>query len=156
MKLYKIFCVFKMSTIAESLSNCAKKEKRFITFFENWSMNLQKFHSYDTIGHLNEVFDAIISRISNYIPSNDDEYKEIFIKMNWNETFDTVCVHMTLNIPFWNILIHNHTLDYMVCELFNKKLNNIGFQLLTIPEVDQGNDGVGGPDCMIFTLKLLH
>lgn len=142
-----------MSTISKTLSEQAKKEGKFIHIHEYEYSHI--YHSYNTHNHLCNVIDIIINRISNYTPLPDESNDEIFINMSWNETYDTVRVHMTLDTPFWSIFVHYGKLDYMVCDIFNKKLNDIGFQLQTVPEIYEGTDGVGGPDSMIFTLKML-
>lgn len=151
-----------MSDIAKTLSESAKSEGRCSKYITRWLVEKSGsvYRPFDMNEHLSEVIDTIIHRISTYKPrvdddDYDDEYHEIFLNMVWNETYDMVRVHMTLNIPFCIHFVHYGTLDFMVCDLFNKKLNEIGFQLYTIPEIDQGNDGVGGPDNMMFTLKLM-
>lgn len=152
-----------MSNIAKTLMECAKIEGKCNNFHAYKNDDPQIYHSYDTKNHLCEVIDCIINRISHFVPSSedngngnedeeDDEYSSI--NMIWNETYDMVWVCMNLNIPFWTIFVHYGKLDYMVCDIFNQKLNEIGFQLYTVPEIDEGTDGVGGPDSMSFTLKL--
>ena len=155
-----------MSNTAKTLSERAKIEGNCTVFNEYRNDHPDLYHTYDTHHHLLEVFDDIIDRIIHYVPQKDessddasnnegsifDEYARIY--MNWNKLYDTVRVHMYLRIPFWTIFVHYGKLDYIVCDEFNKRLNEIGFQLYTVPKIDEGTDGVGGPDSMSFTLKL--
>jgi hypothetical protein len=149
-----------MSYIAKTLSEKAK------CVGECCHIRVNKhdlYNVYDINKHLCEVIDTIIYRITHYTPhkqgdssnSDNEEEEDERMYMNWNETYDVVSVWMALNRPFWYTFTRCGQLDYMVCDFFNQKLNTIGFQLYTIPHIDSGTDGVGGPDIMTFTLKLL-
>lgn len=146
-----------MSNIAQTLAERAKSDNKGTSFREN-NNGFIKYKSYDSTNYLNKVINHIIDRISQYylpFKDYDNDYGEYQTSMYWNETYDTVCVAMTLDIPFWSIYVNNDKLDYIVCDMFNKKLNDIGFRLYTIPEIYYGSDGVGGPDSMSFILKVI-